>query len=236
MTALALRPRAAFALPLPEPPPLDLLRTALTRRIRALVQPARLELRIDVDRPEEDIEAELDALHRRLRTPGDALHACSLLPALRPGLAFHHREADGEHYVYVEDMACHRLAGYTVFNRLVEVDRRTDRHVRSPHSKYAPAYQGRGIASAVYEWALGRGWCLVSGARQSDGAHALWHALARRHPLRWVALRARRMHDLGGDIPAATRDALGTRMLLAGRGWSVAELHQRGLLQSAASA
>ncbi|MBN8443430.1 MAG: hypothetical protein J0M28_17280 [Thauera sp.] len=237
-----LHPSAAFALPLafdlslPKPPRLDLLPAALVNRIRERVQATRLELRIDVNRPEEDIETELDTLHRRLHTPADAMHACALLPTLQPGLAFHHREADGEHYIYVEDVACGRLAGYTVFNRLIEVDRRTDRHVRSPHSKYAPAYQGRGIASAVYEWALGRGLCLVSGARQSDGAHALWHALARRHPLRWVALRTRRMQDLGDDIPAAARDALDTRMLLAGRGWTFAALHKRGLLQPTASA
>lgn len=233
MTAITLHPRAAFALPLPAPPTLGLMRAALVRHLRERVRPARLELRIDVNRPEEDIETELDTLHRRLHTPGDALHTCSPLPARHPGLAFHHREADGEHYVYVEDMTCGRLAGYTVFNRLIEVDRRTDRHVRSPHSKYAPAYQRRGIASAVYAWALDHGLCLVSGARQSDGAHALWHALARRHPMRWVSIRARRMHDLGDDIPAAIRDALDTRMLLAGRGWSIAELHRRGLLHPA---
>jgi len=234
MTAIGLCPRAAFAFP--QPPPLGLLRAALASRLRALTRPARLELRIDVSQPDERIETELDTLHRRLHTPGDALHACTLLPALLPNLTFHHREADGEHYVYVEDNACRCLAGYTVFNRLIEVDRRTDRLVRSPHSKYAPAYQGRGIATAVYEWALGRGLCLVSGARQSAGAHALWHALARRHPLRWITLHARRMHDLGDAIPSAGREALDTRMLLAGQGWSIAELRERGLLHPAASA
>jgi hypothetical protein len=61
-----------------------------------------MELRIDVNHPDERIEAELEALYLRLNTPGDAINACTRLPALRPGLVFHHREADGKHYLYVE--------------------------------------------------------------------------------------------------------------------------------------
>jgi len=34
------------------------------------------------------------------------------------------------------DVAARRLAGTTVFNRLVELNRRADRHLRSPHSRY----------------------------------------------------------------------------------------------------
>lgn len=212
------------------------LRAALAARIRRLLQAARMDLRIDVRQPDESIEAELDALHRRLHTPGTAMNKCTRLPPLLPGLLFHHREADGEHYVYVEDPARGRLAGYTVFNRLIEVDRRADRHVRSPHSKYAPAYQKRGIASAVYHWALGRGFCLVSGARQSDGAHALWRALARRHALRWVALRDKRMYDLGPTEPPAHAADLDTRMLLLGHAWTLDALHMRGVLRPATGA
>jgi hypothetical protein len=212
------------------------LRAELTARIRRLLQAARMELRIDVRHPDESIEAELDALYRRLHTPGAAMSKCTRLPPLRPGLVFHHREADGEHYVYVEDAERGRLAGYTVFNRLIEVDRRADRHVRSPHSKYAPAYQRRGIASAVYHWALGRGFCLVSGARQSEGAHALWRALARRHALRWVALHDKRMYDLGPTKPPAHAADLDTRMLLLGDAWNLDALHMRGVLRPATGA
>jgi len=236
-------PRSALAFP--QPPPtrtawdavlsLAWRLLALHRTLPPQIRPPRLELRIDVNPPDEDIEAELSSLYRRLHTPGDAMNACARLAALQPGLIFHHREADGEHYVYVEDPSRGCLAGYTVFNRLIEVDRRTDRHVRSPHSKYAPAYQGRGIASTVYAWALGRGLCLVSGARQSEGAHALWRALARRHPLRWVSLQAKRMHDLGSEAPAARAAALDTRMLLLGEGWSLPQLHARQLLHPAAA-
>ncbi|AVR86966.1 hypothetical protein [Thauera aromatica] len=243
-------PRSALAFP--QPPPSGAARavgraawpaafhsalgTAVAAVLRRVLPPPRMELRIDVNRPDAGIEAELDTLYGRLHSPGDPIHRCTRLPALLPGLVFHHREADGEHYVYVEDPARARLAGYTVFNRLIEVDRRTDRHVRSPHSKYAPAYQGRGIASAVYGWGLDRGFCLVSGARQSEGAHALWRALARRRPLRWVALRARRMHDLGVSIPPARAAELDTRMILLGAGWSVARLHAQGLLHPPADA
>lgn len=247
-----LSPRSALAFP--QPPPLPGLHRLLgSRPLRLLagyaahiLQPPRLELRIDVQQEPQSIETELESLHRRLHSPDDALSRCTRLPSPLPGLVFHHREADGEHYVYVEDVANGRLAGYTVFNRLIEVDRRTDRHVRAPHSKYAPAYQGRGIATAVYELALaGRGplcgadggaFFLVSGARQSVGAHALWQALGRRHGLRYVALRGKRMHDLGHAPPPALREHLDTRMILLGRGWSLARLQALGLLQAEAEA
>ncbi len=189
------------------------------------------ELRIDVQPSGESIETELKGLYERLHRPGDSMNACAAVLTLPSGLVLRHREADGEHYIYVEDTARSCLAGYTVFNRLIEVDRRTDRHVRSPHSKYAEAYQGLGIASAVYAWALGRGLCLVSGARQSEGAHALWRSLARRHPLRWIRLRAKRMYDLGGDVAPAGADDLDTRMLLLGEGWSLNRLQSLGLLR-----
>lgn len=186
-----------------------------------------LELRIDVQPQIEDIEGELETLHRRLHTPGDPLHGIPAVAAPLPGLVFRHREADGEHYVYVEDVARGRLAGYTVFNRLIEVDRRADRHVRAPHSKYARDYQGRGIATAVYELALEAGFCLISGARQSEGAHALWHSLARRHPLGFVSLQRKKLRYLGSDIGAEARDDLDTRMILLGRGWTLEHLRSR---------
>lgn len=231
MTTFALPPRAAGACP--QPPPLR-LRDLFAAWAARVAQPPRAELRIDVQFPPGTIETELDTLQRRLRTQGDALKACALLPCRLPGLVFHHREADGEHYVYVEDVALGRLAGYTVFNRLIEVDRRTDRHVRAPHSKYAPAYQGRGIATAVYEWGLGRGYCLVSGARQSVGAHALWRALGRRHPLAYVALERKRLCYLGSEVAPGLRQDLGTRMILLGQGWNLSRLQALGLLQARA--
>lgn len=193
----------------------------------------RMELRIDVQRPDETIGSELDTLHRRLHTAADPLARCTTLPSQLRGLVWRHREADGEHYVYVEDTARQCLAGYTVFNRLIEVDRRTDPHVRAPHSRYSPAYQRRGIATAVYEWSLGQGFCLVSGARQSAGAHALWLALGRRFQLGYVTLRKRRMHYLGTEPAAALRDDLSTRLILLGEGWSLDRLQALGLLQQA---
>jgi GNAT superfamily N-acetyltransferase len=251
LSPLAPSPRCALAFQQPPPRP-SLHRVLQSRPLRILaacaahiLPPPRLELRIDVHQPPQSIAAELEALHGRLHTPGDALHQCTRLPSPFPDLVLHHREADGEHYIYVEDPARARLAGYTVFNRLIEVDRRTDRHVRAPHSKYAPDYQGRGIATAIYELALDglegltgldTGFCLVSGARQSVGAHALWQALGRRHPLRYVALHQKRMHELGPEASAAAREDLNTRMILLGRGWSLTRLRTQGLLHGAIEA
>jgi hypothetical protein len=184
-------------------------------RLRAL-RPA-MELRIDVQHRPGNIEAELDLLYRRRSSPGSALSNTSPVPIHLPGFVFHHREADGEHYIYVEDVLHRRLAGYTVFNRLVEVNRRIDPLVRGPHSKYAAAYQRRGIASAVYQWGLER-FCLVSGARQSEAAHALWLSLGRRYPLGYITLRDKEVRYLGTEIPPELRDDLETRMILLGRG------------------
>lgn len=218
MTALPVTPFPSF----PSLSPLPLLSIAWPPWVHLGWKP--LELRIDVQPGPATLVAELDALHRRLGTPGDPLHDCSTLPGPAPGLVLRHREADGEHYVYVQDTRNGCLAGYTVFNRLIEVGRRADPYLRSPHSKYAPAYQRRGLCSAVYEWALGEGFCLVSGARQSPGAHALWHALARRHPLGYVDVSTKPPCYLGRVVEPPVRDALHTRLLLLGAGWSVERL------------
>jgi hypothetical protein len=184
-------------------------------------------MRIDVQQSPGKIEAELEALCRRRSQPGSALRDTALLPIRLPGFAFHHREADGEHYIYIEDVLRRRLAGYTVFNRLVEVNRRIDPFIRGPHSKYAAAYQRRGIASAVYQWGLER-FCLISGARQSESAHALWRSLGRRYPLGYVTLRGKEVCYLGTEIQPALRDDLHTRMMLFGGGCTLETLRARG--------
>lgn len=181
----------------------------------------RTELRIDVRLPTDSVEAELERVEARLQAAGRSWRSMGTLDLRMPGLAFRHREADGEHFVYALDLSSGRLAGCTVFNRLVEVDRRADRLLRSPHSKYARMYQRRGIASAVYRWALERGMCLVSGPRQSPGAHALWQSLAKQHVLGYVALKDKAVDYLGDSVDAATRDDFHTRMVLLGRGWDL---------------
>lgn len=183
-----------------------------------------MELRVDVQVRPDELNSDLDEIERRLKTPGDALHGLPTIGSPGPGLVMRHREADGEHYVYVEDVVQGRLAGTTVFNRLVEVGRRADPHLRAPHSKYAPDYQRRGLATAVYEWALGSGICLISGARQSPAAHGLWRALARRHELHHVHVQDKTLRYLGHQPDAAGRDDLHTRMLLLGEGWTLARL------------
>jgi hypothetical protein len=85
--------------------------------------PARLaELRIGVAQSPSDIEQQLAPLYRRLIRPGDALHDLPVLCIQIPGFVLRYREADGEHYVYVEDKARGRLAGCVV-------DRPTERNL-----------------------------------------------------------------------------------------------------------
>jgi hypothetical protein len=129
-----------------------------------------LELRIDVQLPPSEVEKELDAINRRLHRPGDALYDLPTLDIGFPGLRFRYRVADGEHYIYVEDVKRGCLAGYTIFNRLIELNRRQDKHLRATHSKYAAPYQRRGIATAIYRWWLDGGHSLISGARTHCGA------------------------------------------------------------------
>lgn len=185
------------------------------------------ELRIDVEQQPDDIEKQLEALYRRLNTPGDALHDLPVLCIRVPGLVLRYREADGEHYVYVEDPARRCLAGYVVFNRLIEVDRRADPHLRAPHAKFASAYQRRGIATAIYRWWLERGNSLITGARQSAGANALWHSLGKHYALHYVELRDKRLRYLGSEVGNRTREDFHTRLVMLGRGWDVECLAER---------
>ena len=208
-----------------------------TMRIPFPIPPWRAllaELRIDVALPPSDIERQLASLYRRLSCPGDALHDLPALCLQIPGLVVRYREADGEHYVYVEDKVRGRLAGCVVFNRLVELDRRADAHLRAPHARIAPAYQRRGIATAIYRWWLDRGNSLITGARQSPGAHALWRALGRRYELFYVDLRDKRLRWLGEAVDRPTEHALQTRMVMLGKGWDLDRLSQAtGLLLEA---
>ena len=177
-------------------------------------------MRIDVQLPPSAVETELERLHARLRRDG-GWWGLGALDLDVPGIAFRYREADGEHYVYAEDRESGRLAGCTVFNRLVERDRRADRHLRAPHPKYGGAYQRRGIAGAVYRWALAGGMNLITGARQSDGAHALWRKLARSHELGYVELKDKVLCYLGHDLEPQALEDFHARMVLLGQGWDV---------------
>jgi len=193
--------------------------SALALPIARAGRPA--ELRIDVDHCDDGIERDLDSLYQRMALAGDSLYGMAAAGIEHPGFAFRHRVADGEHYVYAIDAVRGRMAGCTVFNRLIEVDRRTDRHVRAPHSKFGAAYRRAGIATAIYRWWLDGGNCLLSGARQSPGAHALWRALARRYPLVYACLDRRRLRLMTAEQLEGGLDDLGTRMLLLGAGWDL---------------
>ena len=179
------------------------------------------ELRIDVDPRKARPADTLVPVHERMRTMGARLHDMPQLALGDPGLRARYREADGELYIYIEDTRRDSLVGYTVFNRLIELNRRADRHIRAPHSQYDPAYQRRGLASAVYRWALDRGICLMSGARQSPGAHALWQSLSRHCEAGFADLRNKQLSYLGREVGRATLAELHTRMFLLGEGWTL---------------
>lgn len=184
----------------------------------------KLELRVDVSHRPAELDQEFGTIYGRLHRPGDRLHGIPALATDSPELVIRYREADGEYYVYVEDIARKRLAGYTVFNRLVEVGRRADHYLRAPHSKYETAYQRRGLATAIYRWGLDAGLCLMTGARQSAGANALWHSLSRHYELGYVDLRCKTLSYLGCEVGSQVHDDLHTRMILLGKGWSVERL------------
>ncbi|AZS80710.1 hypothetical protein [Achromobacter spanius] len=196
-----------------------------TLALHAFRFPARFvtELRIDVNHAPEEIERELDAIHQRMQRPLDRLHGLPQVQTDIPGIVLRYREADGEYYVYVLDARRNRVAGYTVFNRLIEVGKRADPFVRAPHSKYAAPYQGMGLATAVYRWGLEAGLCIISGARQSPGAHRLWMGLARDYELGYVDLRRKQLRYLGRQVPARVQEDLHTRMIMLGRGWDLSD-------------
>lgn len=182
------------------------------------------ELRIDVVLPPWGVEAELRRLQDRMHRPGDPLCGLPVVGTPLRGFALRYREADGEQYVYVEDLATGRLAGYTVFNRLIELSRRADPHLRAPHSRYSRHYQRRGLATAVYRWALDRGMCLITGARQSDAAHRLWQRLSAQYELGYVALESKELSYLGSRIDPERLSDFHTRMVLLGREWTIERL------------
>ena len=175
-------------------------------------------MRVDVDLDHRNMEAELAALYGRLRLRGDAMQPVPAFAPRAPELVFHCREIDGEFHVYAEDPARNVLAGCTVFNRVFELDAEVGRFVRSPHSRYAPAYQRKGVASAVYQWALQAGMSLVSGPRQSVGAYRLWEALGRSWELLVVSLEGRTLRAIAEGAERQALEVFDTRMMLVGTG------------------
>ncbi len=179
------------------------------------------ELRIDVDLPADDLEHELAQLYARWIMSGADLADLGVR-ASGDGLVFKTRQADGEQFIYVIDPARRRLAAYIVLSRLVEVNRRADRHLRSPHAKVAQAYRRRGIASRVYRWWLDAGRNLMSGERQSPHAHQMWMSLARDYELAVVRVQDKRVLPIGSCTSEPVLGSLGTRMVLLGRGCGLA--------------
>lgn len=214
----------ANALPLAAHPLLAGAPFSGARRLRARLGALLTELRIDVDLSGRDIQREFDALHERIRANHRTRESLRVLPLHLHGLEFRVREADGEFFVYAIDPLHHRIVAYTVFNRLVEVNRRTDPHLRAPHTKVLEDYRRRGIASAIYRWWLDSGRSLMTGARQSPGAHGLWMALARDYELAAVRIGQHKcLERLAFPPPEGFYTGLDTRLVLAGQGCRLAD-------------
>ncbi len=137
-------------------------------------------MRFDVRIGNEQIDQELAALQARMAHGRHALRNLPILDMSFPDIEFRVRKIAREQRVYAVDTQCQRLIGYSVFDILPEGSRRLHGKVRSVHSRYARDYQGRGIATALYTKVLSDGFVLVSGARQSCAAYALWKSLGRR--------------------------------------------------------
>ena len=75
----------------------------------------------------------------------------------------------------------------------------------------------------MYQQVLDRGVCLLSGARQSPGAHGLWNRLARSYDSHYVAIAGdKSLQHLGRRVPdGAVLDQRATRRLLLGTGWEL---------------
>jgi hypothetical protein len=201
---------------------IDRLPTAgLARWLRAPLRAlsrAWAELRIDVALPADELEHELTQLYERWFMSGASMDDLGGIGASHPGLLFKVRQADGEWFIYVVDPARRALAAYIVLSRLVEVNRQLDRQLRSPHAKVARAYRRLGITSAIYRWWLDGGRSLMSGERQSPHAHRMWMSLARDYELLQVRLQDKQLQVLDAADSASVLHALGTRMVLLGRG------------------
>ena len=79
-------------------------------------------------------------------------------------------------------------------------------------------YSRMGIASAIYRWWLDSGRSLITGARQSAGAHGLWMALARDYELAAARIDThKRVQQLPLPPPPGFFNALDTRLVLVGR-------------------
>lgn len=197
-------------------------------RLLELLRRLVTELRIDVHLPEVELELELQRLHGRLPDLNPAARPLTELHLPRAGLRVTLREADGEQFVYVTDTVRDRLAAYITFNRLVEIHRRADRHLRAPHTKVSVSYRRQRIASTVYRWWLDGGRSAITGARQSPAARALWLSLARDYPLSYVRIENKRLYPLGDRISEAEMDSLQVRAVLLGRGRSLADFVEAG--------
>jgi len=71
-------------------------------------------------------------------------------------------------------------AGYVVFEWPEKLGQKRGwaKNVRSPHSGFAPALRGKGVAKMIYKWFLDAGNILVTADRQTPASNVLWKSLA----------------------------------------------------------
>ncbi len=153
-------------------------------------------MRFDVRISSEQIERELATMQERMACGPYALPALPKFDLCFSGMEFRVRRIAREQRVYAIDVRTRKLVGYSFFDILPEGSRRFHRTVRSAHSRYLPPYQGRGIATAIYSKILSDGFVLVSGARQSRAAYALWKALGRHMHFEIVQVRPETIEPL----------------------------------------
>lgn len=99
---------------------------------------------------------------------------------------------------------------------------------RTPHTSLFPEFQGKGIASAIYRWALDNRWCLVSSESHTKGARALWQSLSRSYPLIYIDVRTNEFVT-ENDHKRRPNDV---SMMLLGKGWTPEKVRLKMLLNN----
>lgn len=83
-----------------------------------------------------------------------------------------------------------------------------------PHSYFAPAHRGKGLAKMLYKWALDGGNALLSEGKQSEMSNNLWKVLSKEYRIMFIDEKFNVQH-VGVADPALFTQA-GIRMILLG--------------------
>lgn len=83
-----------------------------------------------------------------------------------------------------------------------------------PHSYFAPAHRGKGLAKMLYKWALDGGNALLSEGKQSEMSNNLWKVLSRDYRIMFIDEKFNVQYVGTADPELFTRP--GIRMILLG--------------------